>query len=62
MSLCHIDIVDWLFYHTYMKDPSKEFMMPFISALTALLWTEAALEALTRGAMRMHLPHLRTFT
>ena len=34
-----------------MKDPSKEFMMPFISALTALLWVEAALEALTRGAM-----------
>ena len=34
-----------------MKDPSKEFMMPFIAALTTLLWLETALEALTRGGM-----------
>src|SRR5258706_5813448 len=34
-----------------MKNPSKEFMMPFILALTTLLWAEAALETITRGSM-----------
>src|SRR5262245_36386757 len=32
-------------------NPSKENMMPFIMAMTTLLWGEALLETVTRGAL-----------